>query len=220
MSKLGDLFDRHAAASWDKQQALAALVGKHSWQLDTENGIITFNDRLKFPVQVLGTESDVSNSWLWAWANKVTPLPPKFLASANELRGLGEREGITELAQSQISRDKVNGHYLSLVASGVCKADCYYRGPYDNGAVFVLIAAPQVGQSMDDSPAHLASMFSQVISSFELNHRSALRSYLEFKRYSVRETPTSLTGGSSRGGELKATFDGAGRLTDLEAKGR
>jgi len=100
MSKLSDLFDRHAAASWDKQQALAALVGKHSWQLDSENGVITFNERLKFPVQILGTESDVSNSWLWAWANKVSPLPATLLASANELRALGEREGIAELTQA------------------------------------------------------------------------------------------------------------------------
>lgn len=219
MSKLSDLFDRHAAASWDKQQALAALVGKHSWQLDTDNGIITFNERLKFPVQILGSESKVSNSWLWAWANKVTPLPAKLLASANELRALGEREGIPELTQGQISLDKVDGHYLSLLASGVCEADCYYRGPYDNGAVFVLITAPQVGQSMDDSPAHLASMFSQVISNFELNHRSALRSYLQFKGYAVKVTPTGIAGKSSGGSELKATFDGAGRLAELQAQG-
>jgi|SoiMethySBSTD1v2_1073268.scaffolds.fasta_scaffold04516_4 uncharacterized protein DUF6882 len=219
MSKLSDLFDRHAAASWDKQQALAALVGKHSWQLDSENGVITFNERLKFPVQILGTESDVSNSWLWAWANKVSPLPATLLASANELRALGEREGIAELTQAQISRDKVNGHYLSLLASGVCKADCYYRGPYDNGAVLVLITAPQVRQSMDNSPAHLASMFSQVISNFELDHRSALRSYLQFKGYAVNETPTGIAGKSSGGRALKATFDGAGRLAELEAQG-
>lgn len=216
MSKLSELFDRHAAASWDKQQALAALVGQHSWQLDTDNGIITFNDRLKFPVQILGSESEVSNSWLWAWANKVTPLPAKLLASANELRALGGRDAIAELTQAQTSRDKVNGHYLSLLASGVCKADCYYRGPYENGAVFVLITAPQVRQSMDDSPTHLASMFSQVMSNFELNHRTALRSYLEFKRYSVTETATELAGRSSRGGALKASFDRAGRVTDLQ----
>jgi hypothetical protein len=216
MSKLSDLFERHVAASWDKQQALAAVLGQHSWQLDTENGIITFNDRLKFPTQILGTESEVSNSWLWAWGNKVTPLPEKLLASANELRALGERERIEELTQAQISRDKANGHYLALLASGVCKADCHYRGPYENGAVFVVINAPQVKQRMDDSPAHLALMFSQVMSNFELNHRSALRSYLQFKRYAVLETPTELTGRSSRGGELRATFDRAGRIADLE----
>src|SRR2546422_10298524 len=166
MSKLKDLFERHAAAAWDKQQALSALIGEHSWGLDTQNGVITFNKRLNFPAQVLGTESDVSNSWLWAWANKASSLPKKLLASARELRAIGEKESIVELTQPQISRDNVDGPYLSLLASGLCKADCYYRGPYDNGAVFVLISAPAVRQKMDDSAAHLASLFSQVISTF------------------------------------------------------
>ncbi len=219
MSMLKDLFERHAAASWDKQQALTALIGEHSWQLDTQNGVITVNKRPGFPAQVLGTESDVSNSWLWGWANKVSPLPEKLLASARELRAIGEKESIVELTQPQISRDNVDGHYLSLLASGLCNADCYYRGPYDNGAVFVLISAPAVRQKMDDSAAHLASIFSQVISTFEMDHRSALRSYLQFKRYAVRETPTEMIGRSNRGGELKATFDEAGRVEDLDAGG-
>lgn len=219
VGKLGELFDRHAAASRDKQQALSALIGEHSWELDTRNGIITFNERLGFPAQVLGTESEVSNSWLWAWANEASPLPEKLLASAKEMHAIGEQEGIAELTQPQISRDNVDGHYLSLLASGLCKADCYYRGPYENGAAFLLISAPAVRQKMDDSPAHLASMFSRVISTFEMDHRNALRAYLEFKRYAVKETPAGLIGRSSRGGELKATFDRAGRVQDLEASG-
>ncbi len=217
MSKLGEFFNQHAAASLDKQQALSALIGEHTWFLDRQTGIITFNDKFSFPVQVLGTESSVSNSWLWAWANRVSPLPERLLVSAKDLRAIGEQQGITELSQSQISIGDVDGHYLALLASGICKADCYYRGPYDNGAVFVLMNASPVRQRMDDSPAHMASIFSQLISTFDVDHRNALRSYLEFKRYKIKESSAAnIVARSSRGEELTATFDETGRIKDLE----
>jgi hypothetical protein len=87
---------------------------------------------------------------------------------------LGLRENIRELTQPKIDLDQIDGYRFALIASGVCNADCYYRGPY-GGAVFVLLNAPDVRKQADTSVVRMVNVFTQLISLFAVNHRQAFK---------------------------------------------
>ena len=61
-------------------------------ELDPDAGKLRFNG-LEFPMQVLGTESDNTLIWLWAWADEHTEVPAGLLQSAIELRNWGAGDG-------------------------------------------------------------------------------------------------------------------------------
>ena len=152
LSRLHDLCAAHAALSSEKQRALAAALGDGPWRFSIGAGTISLDGgRFVFPIQLLGTQAEESNTWLWAWANEASNFPPDLLTSANRLRQIGLEEGVMELAEPQLDlgspddRPWFDGYYLAMAASGLCQADCYYRAPYEGGALFVLLQAPRCG---------------------------------------------------------------------------
>jgi hypothetical protein len=78
-----------------------------------------------------------------------------------------------------LSKD-VNGHVLAMIASGVCEADAYYRGPYEGGAAFLLIKDAAFPRRRESPLARLGHVFPQAIAAFAIaDHRLALTSYLD-----------------------------------------
>src|SRR4051812_15603287 len=63
------LVERYGGIAIDKQFDFADLIGDNNWNVDMKQGSISFGENLTFPMQVLGTISHASQSWLWAWAN-------------------------------------------------------------------------------------------------------------------------------------------------------
>jgi hypothetical protein len=218
MVTFAELFERHAVASLDKQLALADLIGDADWWIDLAAGMITFGDQYTFPIQVLGTEAEAGRTWLWAWANAASAIPPPLLACATRLQTLGQAEAIAELTAPEIPLDQIDGHRLALVASGVCNADGYYRGPYDGGAVFVLVQVPQVREQAPPSAMRFVNTFTQFIATFPANHRRALMAYAEYKAGSYTPTAAGLTVQLPGGETIEATFDTLDRLTNIATR--
>ncbi len=136
---LQTLFDSHALSSFAKQRHLNELVGEDDWDLDLETAALSFSSGKTWKIQLLGSESFVSDTWLWAWANDQSDLPPDVLQLSERVRAFGEEHDIDELTQPDIPLDWGDGHMMSLIALGICNATAYYRCPHDNGAVFVVI---------------------------------------------------------------------------------
>lgn len=212
---LQELFETHAALSLEKQHALSELIGDHAWNLQLDAGTLSFGQQHTFDIQILGTESTVSQTWLWAWANRGNEIPARLLDCAQEVRELGQTQDISEFTVEQSPLEVVSGHYLALIACGLCRADCYYRAPYEGGAVFVLLRAPEVRAKLGESAERLAMVFRQLISEFDVNHRKAFASYVAQKRYAVQQTANQITATSPAREKVAATFDRIGRLTDL-----
>ncbi len=212
------LFEEHAAAVVERELALGDLLGEHNWWLDLTAGTISFGDRLVCPVQVLGTEAESDQTWLWAWANSMSNIPAPLLRAAERLRALGEQEGIGELSDRMVSLDRANGHMLATVAAGVCGADAYYRCPYEGGAAFVLLEVPELRSRLDASPQHLINVFVQVASTFPINHQRAFVLYVTHRGYDVEAQPMQVEARSPEGGLIQAQFDAAGRLTAINAQ--
>ncbi len=222
MTTLAELLCRHGAASLDKQDALADLIGELPWAVDLVAGTITFGGRHTFAVQLLGTESWGDDTWLWAWANEASGLPEPVVQAARQVRAWGAQEDVRELTLSHFGLDLADGHTLSMTASGLCGADAYYRGPYDGGAAFFLLTAPELREEMPLSLVRMARLFNTFIGQFPCDHRAALRAYASYKGFACRDDGDVLLGTSAQGSSLRATFDAQGRMTEmsLDMKGK
>eukprot|EP01116_Phalansterium_solitarium_P016011 TRINITY_DN3616_c0_g3_i1.p1 TRINITY_DN3616_c0_g3~~TRINITY_DN3616_c0_g3_i1.p1 ORF type:complete len:224 (-),score=47.93 TRINITY_DN3616_c0_g3_i1:232-903(-) len=211
-----ELLDDHAIAAFDRQLHLADLIGDRPWDADIDAGTISFGNDLVYHADVLGTQSDVSQTFIWAWDHPIRP-PHKELAE--RVRAAGERLGVAELVQRQVEvTNRVNGHTLAMVAVGLADANAYYRCPYDQGAAFLLIRDDKFPKPVPQHPLlHATSVISQAIMQVDLNHRRAIKAYALTAGLEVEEDgPDSL---ALRHGheQAVATFDNRGRLMSSQA---
>lgn len=213
------LFTRHVGLSVDKQLCLAEVVGDLRWSFDMDAGKLHFGTTHSFDVQILGTQSDHSQTWLWAWANEQSGIPKPLLRAVGRILEYGRQHGVTEFTTPEIPINHDGGHRLALVATGLVGADCYYRGPYEGGAVFLLLnGAEPVRRKASVSAQHLVNSFLQAISSYEVkDQRAALEAYLRVKGYVFTSTADVLVATRTTGERLSAEFDSLARLSKMTA---
>jgi hypothetical protein len=153
MATFQEMFDNCAFQAYERQNRLASLVGDRDWLLDTELATIRFGDDLVFPVQFLGTESEITNTWLWADANTRVLFPQESLDLCRKVRARGRSAGIEEFGiESFPFADEIGkptAHTLAMVAVSMGSASAYYRGPHEAGAVFVAINDSRIGAQPD-----------------------------------------------------------------------
>ena len=207
------LLDDHAIAALDRQLHLADVIGDRPWRVDLQAGTLTFGDDLPFRAQLLGTQSDGDDTFIWAWDH---PSRPAHTSLAEAVRAAGQRLGVPELTTRKLDvTDTVHAHPLAMVAVGLTGADAYYRGQYDGGAVIMLIHDPVYPQPAAEFPLlHAAIVIPQAIMAVTLDHRRAVPAYLAGLG-TVEPTPDGVRCRDARGQTLTATFDALGRLADL-----
>jgi len=219
MNKLTEYLEQFALISLEKQDKLAFLLGDHTYVLDLDSGKIRFNNNLECSFQVLGTESDNTLIWLWAWADEQTEeIPVDLLKASRELRDWGLRKGIQEFTLPAIDLHKADGHVLSMIASELCHASCYFQDVYEGGSAYLLLFDKRIDNQIAFDLSRLSRRFLDVISRHELNHRKTLRSYLRIKRLPLSENGPTITCELDSGERLSAEFDDAGLLTRLNGE--
>jgi hypothetical protein len=219
MNMLTEYFEQYALISLEKQDKLELLLGDYTHVLDLDSGKIRFNDNLEFPFQVLGTESDNTLIWLWAWADEQTEEVPAELARASrELRDWGSRDGVQEFTLPSVDLHRADGHMLSMIASEVCKASCYFRDAYEGGSAFLLLYDKLIDAQPFFDLSRLSRRFLDLISRYEFNHRNALLSYFRLRGLSAAEKDSTISCELDSGESLSAEFDNAGRLTRLNGE--
>jgi hypothetical protein len=210
-----ELLERYAALAYDKQSDLYEVIGDNDWNVDLDAGTISFGPQLIFPVQVLGTFSHSSETWLWAWANAQQNLPELLLSQARQLQAYGEQHDIELLTVSTFDATKLDLHSIGAIASGMFGASAYYLADYGAGIMVLTVKSDVIDQVPSNDFARISQVFPQVISVFEFRHRPAFIHYLTQKGYEVTETADSVSA-ALRPGALTATFDNLGRLTNLK----
>jgi len=113
------------------------VVRKRDWHVDFGEGTLSFG-KDSYPLQFLGSESSCGNTWMWGW-NNINGFDRKLIRLAEKTRKTGERWKLEPLTVDILDLDDTfNGHNLSIVACGISKENyCYYRGPHENGAIFM-----------------------------------------------------------------------------------
>lgn len=218
MSNFLSYFEKYALVSSEKQDKFERIIGEHTMELELDAGVIRFSDDLRFPFQVLGTESDNSLTWLWAWAEEQSEMPEGLIRSSLEMRAWGEKEGIPECATPSVDLNTADGHFLSLIASEVCGASCYYQDAYEGGGLFLLLFGQTIDQQPGFTVAGLTRQFSSLISLYDFNHRNAFRSYASMKKLAFTEHASFIVTELESGEDVRANFDQSGRLISINGK--
>lgn len=209
-----ELIERFGGIAFDKQYDFATVIGNNNWNIDMSKEEISFGPNLDFPIQVLGTFSHSSETWLWAWANTKSGLSEDIMQQALQLKKYGEEQGIDLFSNSSFDFSKNELHRIGLIASGMFDASAYYTADYGQGTMLVTIKSALVDRQRQDDHLRILSVFPQLISQFEMNHKIALQSYLEEKGYKVSEQGALLT--ATKGGNtITAEFDELSRLRNL-----
>ena len=201
---------------WDCQLLLSTLIQGFPWTYEVQTGVLSFGDRLQFNAIVLGTESEETGTWLWAWANEASGIPVELQAASLKLRSLGEEHGITELTESIVPLDHADGHTFASIAVGEGIGKAYYRAPYDGGAAFLLITDESLRFEVENPVQRVLTVFPQAISAMELpDHREALRGYLGHYGLVPEDDDGCLVLRDASEELLRAEFDDLNRLLRL-----
>jgi hypothetical protein len=218
MNSLIGYFEKIALVSLEKQDDLIRRLGEHIVNLDIETGLARFNTEAVFPFQVLGTESDNSLTWLWAWAEEQPEVSEELLRSAREMKALGAREGVTEFSLPSLDLNRADGTMLSLIASQVCAASGYYRDPYDGGTLFILLYGADTNSPPSFDRTGLVRALTDLVSRYDFNHRNALLSYLKMKDLPFSESGDTVNGELAGGERIIAVFDHAGQVITINGE--
>lgn len=210
------LLERYGGIGLDKQSSLADVIGDNNWNVDILKGEISFGSNLTFPIQVLGTFSHSSKTWLWGWANKQSNLPDSILEQSLQLKEYGEKHAIDLLQNESFDATINDAHLIGLIASGLFKTSAYYVGDYGSGAIVVTINGEMIDQSPSIDKARISTIFPQLISIFPMDHKNAFICYLAEKGYSLTVNENTVV--AIKGEEkMTGTFDEQSRLTSLQA---
>lgn len=211
-----DLFHENAGFGFAKQMVLADVLEERDWSVDIEKGQVHFGDDLAYPIQLLGTESEADGTWLWAWANDESTLPPDLLKSCLSLRELGKAEKIPQLTEASFSIDSAGGHMLSMIASGLNLESCYYRGPYDGGALYFLINDVEE-VILPIEPQTALTAITEVIANFDVNHRKMADHFLSGLGFDVTREERRLVA-DTFDCQITIEFDELSRITDINGR--
>ena len=211
-------FERCALVSLEKHARFLDLVGEHFMELDLDAGMARFTGDRSYPFQVLGTESENTLSWLWAWAGEQTEIPESLLKASLAMKVWLESKGLAELALPSLDLDLADGLMLSLIATEVCGADAYYREHYEGGSLFLLLYRAGVSAANPFDRRELVRNLDDLIQRYEFNHRSALLSYFRARGIASADTGETVTAALQNGEQIIAEFDASGRLTGVNGE--
>ena len=218
MEEFSALFCDHVAGALARQHALAELLGDRSWSLDVSAGVARFGDDLSFSVQLLGTESTEDRSWLWAWANDASGFPRRSIEACTSLKARSEAGAVPLLAKPLVALgDDLSGHEIALVASALCDALPYYRGPYDGGAVYVLLEGVPESVRGPYPPRRIANVLVEVISQFSVDHRTMASRFLLDQGFEFEGAAPAWRARAADGRGLDVSFDEQGRIIEISA---
>lgn len=193
---------------------LSEVIGDANWGLTVSEATLVFDrpgaGRLACPAQLVGSESEAAGTWLWAWANAASNLPPAILAAVERLRETAREEGGPDFYQDAdaFSMPHPNfGTEMAIRCAGVTGGFTTYRCPYPGGAAHVVVTSCTEAERLPADPMRTVKAITTALSAFSVDHRKAVRAYLG--------EPDA--GGIYQPLGLRLEFDGLGRISGINA---
>ena len=211
-----ELLECHAAMSLDKQLTMQEVIADASWNVDLNAGTITFGTDRALPMQLLGSFSKESETWLWAWENERAPIPEAVVQQALQLRAFGEEHELEVFTIGCFDATLDDLLFIGTVAAGMFGSSAYYLGDYGAGMMLVTLESEEIDQHPTTDLTRIPSVFTQVIQAHEMRHRPAFLHYMAQKGYSPIEVGNAIRVDVS-GGTITVMFDDLGRMTNIKA---
>lgn len=199
-----------------QQLAFGRLVVKdREWSLDLDQGTISFGEDT-YPAGLLGSESEITNTWLWAFANP-GGFSEAVLEDGNKFYARCMAQHIDDIKGPEVSiNDLVNGHNIASLASASHKEKvCYYRCPYQDGAAYVLVKNLPDAVFAPAKAIDVAKALTDLISQMPLNHTLLAKGILAQNCESINEEPGLLSGTFSDGSAIAIKLDDKGRIESI-----
>ncbi|SEP34363.1 hypothetical protein SAMN05444671_1074 [Flavobacterium sp. CF108] len=180
-----DFLEKFGALALEKQRNLYSVTGELSWNVDMNKEEIIFGDNLIFPIQVLGSFSNASETWLWIWENKAG-YAESVMKQALLLKQYGEENNIDLLTVGQFDAAENDLHLIGMIAVEMFNASGYYLGNYGQGTMILTIKSDVIDKSESEELSRILTVFPELISTFEIqNHKNAFTNYLSQKGYKL-----------------------------------
>lgn len=181
---LQTIFSKYGALSLEKQENLAKLIGENEPELNIDEGIVSFGDDLKFPIQLIGMLVDGKN-WSWAWDNEEIGFPEELIQEAKEVKSFGEKYDIPQFFNSFFEAKFDEAHILAMTVSSLFDDDAYCAVEVDDFAFFVSIKSDKITSTVDIN--EFAEIFNDFHRKFEVNHKLAFEGYTKLKSFQYKE---------------------------------
>jgi hypothetical protein len=188
----------HVFRMLENQDALYNLLGEHRWDFDMDAGTIVFSTEAgggllgRFfseppkvlatcPIQLIGSESEADDTWLWAWANAQSRIPSELTRGVAQIRDEARALGGLELFfdPRPVPRPSPRfGTELAIICTGHLGLFAYYSCPHPGGLLHVAIAEPPAGIEIERSAMQATRIMHIGMSALEFDHRRAIAAYL------------------------------------------
>ncbi len=182
------------------------------WNVALDRGELTIGGAA-YQVQILGTYSEQSNTFLWAWANPGSAGWTPSLTVANALRTRAEEPGQAVYAEPKVAADWVNPRELALVAGEVSGGHPVFVGGYDGGAAFLLVTSLRLDFKKLEL-TYLPGIVLDLPSLTVADPRLCTFSFLERLGFEVDETESSLVA-TRADGRVRVDYDDQGRAVEV-----
>ena len=120
------------------------------WNVDQESGMIVFSFEdgtiAQAKVQIIGSLSNASKTWLWSWANP--SVLDHLKQDSLKVREFGQEHGVEQLIEAKWEATESDGWEMAAIAARVCGANGAYRGPTGSGFVFMTFGAVKLSKSV------------------------------------------------------------------------
>lgn len=208
----------HVLAGRARARMLEELREGKPWNVDLERGELRLGDTT-FRAQVLGTFSQQSETFLWAWANPGSDKWTSSLTIANAMRGRAAQPGQAVYAEAKVASGWVNPNELAYVCGELSGGYPVFVGGYDGGAAFMLLTSLRL-DFQQLSLAYVPGILLDLPSFTMGNPRLCARRFAERLGLAVTESHSSMTGTRSDGAIL-VDYDSEDRIVgaSLTAKG-
>lgn len=173
-------------SSMVRQLKFGEYLNGRNWNLDLKVGIVKFGEDLVFPIQVLGSFSELSGTWMWSWENPgASGWNKKILKGVKKLKKLGD---IFESETFELG-EELTGHHIAMVCSHLLGDVPYYRGPYQHGAIFFTILDVPIDLNPKISCLQCINTMMDAISScvFIENHKEMVENFLTSQKFVLNE---------------------------------
>ncbi|MDR0913297.1 MAG: hypothetical protein LBM96_11980 [Methanobrevibacter sp.] len=185
---LQTLFTKTGAYSLEQHENLESIILDKEYEIDFNNGIISFGNDLKFNFKILGTLSAESEKWHWAYDDEDVGFSKDLLTDAFKIKDFGEEFNISHFKRSLFDASIREAHILAMTSSVLLGANSYYVADFDEIYFFLTIYSDEIkGENSAKRFIMTYDTFQKAYNT-EISPMMALEGYANLKGYEYKES--------------------------------
>jgi hypothetical protein len=213
-----------AAAAIQQQDLFNEAVGSDSLQADLDARTLTGERGVLGGVSLLGSFSELEQTWLWGWANPGFGADAPAVAPTLAVREFGAQHGIGEFTAdspdlSGFAQPGQAAITLAIAAGAVLGGRGVWSTAINEGRgqVYLHVADEQLPLAGFDAIA-TPRLLMTAVSVFPSDHRQVVRGYFQHFGLQYDEGPDAIRGTAPNGSVVLATFDELGRIVNVSVE--